>query len=242
MRAFARSSRVSARPERHPGLRVAPSRDTLVECLAKLSPRERAALLQRAEVFGEEVTVQLVPAPDASDATSGSALEAALGALEDLFFFETAVEAVSFGLVTAMRAIPSLAGLALLRDAEYGGYVVVYGRGPRSHEVVRARVSDRDPVVTAAFALGGPTDLEFGGRTRPPARHTCFGEPWTVMATPVRDGRDCLGLLELVDPLDRPADAWVALKAIADRLGRFLRGTRIVTASAFAPEQVGLGE
>src|ERR1019366_7660007 len=41
--------------------------------------------------------------------------------LDDLPSFETMVEAVSCCVVTAMQAIPSLAGLAVLRGAETGG-------------------------------------------------------------------------------------------------------------------------
>lgn len=54
--------------------------------------------------------------------------------LADLSFFGTAATAASFCLVTAMRVIPSLAGLALVRDYEKGGYLVVYARGVAAHE------------------------------------------------------------------------------------------------------------
>ena len=169
--------------------------------------------------------------------------EAVFASLPDIAFFETAVEAASFALVTAMRALPSLAGLALLRDNENGGYVVVYGRGPRSYQVVRTRVSEDDPVVMAALLHGGPVAVEYGAERSPPARHACFGDPWTAFATPVHDGQRWVGLLELVDPLDRRtigSTALHALTAISRQLADFIRGREVVVNNAFAPEQVGL--
>jgi len=171
------------------------------------------------------------------------AVDPILAALGDLSFFETAVEGASFGVVTAMRALPSLAGLALLRDEDSGGFLVVYARGPRAHAVVRSRVTEDDPLVGLAMVRGGPVALEYGSDCPPPSRHAGFGDPWTAMVAPIQLDDRCIGLLELVDPLQgRTPDesARQTLAAIASHLSTFLRGRPLTVASAFAPEQVGL--
>lgn len=164
-------------------------------------------------------------------------------ALRDLSFFETPVEAASFGVVTAMSALPSLAGLALLRDDEHGGYVVVYARGPRSHGVVRSRVPEDDPFVGLSLVRGGPVSIEYGSDTPPPDRHSSFGDPWTALYAPIQIEERCLGVLELVDPLDGRIlgeSARHALATIAQHLAVFLRARPLLIGNAFAPEQVGL--
>jgi hypothetical protein len=167
------------------------------------------------------------------------------GALRDLVFFETPVEAASFCLVTAMLALPSLAGLALLRDEDRGGYVVVYARGPRSHAIVRTHVAEDDPLVAMALVRGGPVALEYGPDLAPPDRHAAFGDPWTGLLVPVQDEERCLGVLELVDPIDGAVLGEAtrdALSTIARHLSDFVRGKATRVESAFAPEQVGLEE
>jgi GAF domain-containing protein len=169
--------------------------------------------------------------------------DSAFAALRDLGFFETPVEAASFGVVTAMRVLPSLAALGLLRDEQRGGYVVVYARGPRSHTVVRTRVADDDPIVGLSLVRGGPVVVEYGSDTPPPARHASFGEPWTALVAPIELEGRCVGVLELVDPLDGRTlgdSARQALSTITQHLAVFLRGRDLVVADAFAPEQVGL--
>lgn len=166
-------------------------------------------------------------------------------ALRDLVFFETAVEAASFGLVTAMRALPSLAGLALLRDTSQGGYVVVYGRGPRASTAVRTRVAEDDPVVSLCLARGGPTSVEYGTTISTPDRHAPFGDPWSALVAPIQIAERCIGVLELVDPLDGHSfgeSARHGLATIAHHLADFVRGLGpdIAVANAFSPEQVGL--
>lgn len=165
--------------------------------------------------------------------------------LRDLSFFETAVEAAAFCVCVAMKAIPSLAGLALLRDEQQGGYVVVYARGPRGYAVVRTRVPESDPVIAAALTRGGPQSLEYGDSFRPPERHASFGDPWTALVAPVQGEERCVGAIELVDPLDGKSlgDAdRQALATVAQHLADFVRAHRIVVARAFAPAQVGLDE
>jgi GAF domain-containing protein len=169
--------------------------------------------------------------------------DAVFSALRDLTFFETAVEVASFGVVTAMRALPSLAGVAMLRDEEHGGYVVVYARGPRSHRIVRSRVPEDDPIVGLALVRGGPVSVEYGSDTPPPARHASFGEPWTALVAPIQLEDRCVGVLELIDPLDGRTlgeSARHALSTITQHLALFLRGRPLVVRDAFAPEQVGL--
>jgi hypothetical protein len=166
--------------------------------------------------------------------------------LRDLSFFETAVEAAAFCVCVAMKAIPSLAGLALLRDEEQGGYVVVYARGPRGYAVVRTRVPEDDPAVAAALTHGGPFSMEYGyDRSLTPERHAEFGEPWTVLLAPVQGEERCMGAIELVDPLDGTslgeADRQ-ALATVALYLADFIRSHRLEVARAFSPAQVGLDE
>jgi len=165
--------------------------------------------------------------------------------LRDLSFFETAVEAAAFCVCVAIKAIPSLAGLALLRDEQEGGYVVVYARGPRGYAVVRTRVPEDDPVIAAALTHGGPHSIEWGKGPSTPQRHAEFGEPWTVMTAPVQNEERCMGAIELVDPLDGKSlgDAdRQALATVAMYLADFLRSHRVDVRRAFAPAQVGLDE
>jgi len=170
-------------------------------------------------------------------------LERVLESLRDLAFFETPIEAASFALVTALGAVPSLAGLALLRDDACGGYGVVYACGPRSHAVVRARIGDDDPAVGLALVRGGPVAIEYGSDLPAPARHAAFGDPWAAFAVPIRLGERCIGLIELVDPLDGRMlgeSARHALTTIADHVAAFVGDRAVSPARAFAPAQVGL--
>jgi hypothetical protein len=156
------------------------------------------------------------------------------------------VEAAAFCLVTAMKAVPSLAGLALLRDEDAGGrggYVVVYARGPRAFEVVRMRVREDDPSIGAALVRAGPVVIEYGSERRPPVRHEAFGEPWTAFVVPVQEPHRCMGAIELVDPLDGRElgdSARRTLATIAHRLADFGHGRSGKVGNVFAPEQVGL--
>jgi hypothetical protein len=166
----------------------------------------------------------------------------AFSSLRDLAFFETPIEAASFGVVSAMCALPSLAGLALLHDDERGGYVVVYARGPRSHAVVRSRVAQDDPVVALALVRGGPVSVEYGSDRPPPERHASFGDPWSAFAAPIQIEERCVGLIELVDPLGARTfgrSARHALAAIAQHLAVFIGRRPIVVGNVFAPEQLG---
>ena len=147
--------------------------------------------------------------------------------------------------MTAMRAMPSLAGLALLRDTARGGYVVVYAQGPRSHATVRTRVEEDDPVLGLSLARGGPTTVEYGSALGAPARHALFGDPWSALVTPIQLADRCIGALELVDPLDGHRlgeSARHGLSTIAHHMADFVRGLgpHIATSRAFAPQQLGL--
>lgn len=171
--------------------------------------------------------------------------EAVGTAMRDLPFFETAVEAASFCLATALAILPSLAGVALLRDPDEGGYVVVYARGPRAADVVRLRVLDGDAAIGAAVAAGRPVALEYGSEAPPPERHAAFGDPWTALVAAVQGEERCVGALELVDPLDPGTlgeSGRHALATIARHFADFLRGHDLVVRRAFAPEQVGLAD
>jgi hypothetical protein len=166
-----------------------------------------------------------------------------LTALRDLTFFETPVEAMAFALVTALQALPSLGGLALLRDDESGGYGVVYARGPRASAAVRSRVPEDDPVVALALVRGGPVSVEYRSDTPPPDRHAGFGDPWSALVTPVQLAERCVGVIELVDPLEARLageSGRSALAAIAQHLALFLRGRPLHTSHAFSPAQIGL--
>jgi hypothetical protein len=71
----------------------------------------------------------------------------------------------------------------------------------------------------------------------------CFGEPWAAFAVPIRLGERCIGLLELVDPLDGRSlcdSARHALSTIAEHLAVFIGDRELAVSQAFAPEQVGL--
>lgn len=171
------------------------------------------------------------------------ALDCVVTELADLSFFETVVEAACFGLTVAMRAIPSLGGLALVRDEERGGYMVVYACGRRASEIVRLRVAEDDPIVAAALVHGGPIALDYDDDTRVPDRHALLGDPWATLVAPVQDAERCLAMLELVDPLagrDVGDAGRHVLSSIARALAEFARGRRAAVANVFAPEQVGL--
>jgi len=190
----------------------------------------------------EEATVKSAPPVPAP---APALADAVYGALGDLALFETAVEGAAFCLVTAMRALPSLGGLALLRDPARGDWVVVYAQGPRAHETVRNRVGSRDGVLAMARTRGAPLRVEYGYALPAPARHEALGEPWAAVVVPVMNGDECVAALELVDPLDGrgpSTQARDALDTIAACLAEFLRRRPIDVGSAFAPEQVGLDE
>jgi len=179
-----------------------------LEVLAHVDARRASTipppLPERAREYRQRATTPRRSHPEMADAV--------FSALRDLAFFETAVEAASFGVVTALRALPSLAAVALLRDEEHGGFVVVYARGPRSHAVVRSR-------------------------------HASFGEPWTALVAPITLEDRCIGVLELIDPLDGRTlgeSSRHALTTITQHLAMFLRGREMIVRDAFAPEQVGL--
>jgi hypothetical protein len=163
--------------------------------------------------------------------------------LPDLSFFETVAEAASFCLVTAMKVIPSLAGLALVRDDEQGGYIVVYAKGPRGFEVVRSRVPEEDPVVHAALAQGAPVAIEYGSQRVPLPRHAVFGDPWTVFVAAAESDHRCLATIELVDPIDGRAlgeSARRVLTTVTKHLAEFARARPSRIGNVFAPEQLGL--
>jgi hypothetical protein len=171
--------------------------------------------------------------------------DAVFAGLRDLSFFETPVEAVSFGLVTALRALPSMAGLALLHDDENGGWAVVYARGPRAHAVVRAHVDEDDAIVGLATIRGGPFAIEYGSECAPPDRHALFGDVWSALVTPILVGDRSVGVLELVDPCDGRcigSSSRHALQTIAQHLGVFLAGRELVVSHVYAPAQVGMDE
>ena len=169
--------------------------------------------------------------------------DAALAALHDLPFFQTPVEAAGFAVVTALRALPSLAGVALLRDGQKGGYVVVYAQGPRAHVVVRSQVAEDDALIGMVVLRGGPLSIEYGADRPPPERHAAFGDPWAALVAPILIDDRCVGVLELVDPLDGRAvgqSARHTMATIAQHLAAFLGGRDLVVGAAFAPGQVGL--
>jgi len=210
-----------------------------LEVLAHVDAQPRSTipppLPERAREYRQRATTPRRSHPEMADTV--------FSALRDLAFFETPVEAASFGVVTALRALPSLAAVALLRDEEHGGYVVVYARGPRSHVVVRSRVPEDDPIVGLALVRGGPVSVEYGSDTPPPERHASFGEPWTALVAPIQIEDRCVGVLELIDPLDgrtQGESARHALSTITQHLAMFLQGRELVVRDAYAPSQVGL--
>jgi hypothetical protein len=172
-------------------------------------------------------------------------LDGVVTALGDLPFFETLVEASAYCLVTALKAVPALGGLALLRDegSDEGGYRVVYARGPRAYELVRSRIAEDDATVAAALVRGGCTMLDYGEGRRPPERHVHFGDPWTAIVVPAQDEERCLAVFELVDPLDGRSlgdSARETLSAIARAFAEATRTLPRRVGDVFAPEQVGL--
>ena len=233
-----RSCLAPPRPTPRPTLR---SIDLEVLCDVQRAPPRSTVpppLPFRARPQGQRETPP-APHPDLDGALAAS--------LADLSFFDTVATGAAFCLLAAMRVVPSLAGLALVRDATRGGYVVVYATGPRGFEVVRARCAEDDPSISAAIARAGPVTFEHGGgrALAPAVRHARFGDPWTVIVTPAFDEIRCVATLELVDPLDGPAPAEAARQAlalIAARLAAFARQHPGEIGEVFAPEQLGLDD
>jgi GAF domain-containing protein len=182
-----------------------------------------------------------IATPPTSRPELGDEVVATLGLLADC---ESAAEAASYCLVAAMQAIPSLAGVVVLRDDERGGYVVVYARGRQAHEAVRRRVDEMDPAIGQALVHGSPVAVEYGEERPPLERHAVFGDPWTVFVAPAQDQERCLGSVELVDPIGGPAlgeSARHALVTIARHLGDSAHGRRLAPSNVYAPEHLGLG-
>lgn len=149
-------------------------------------------------------------------------------ATPELTLFESARAGARSCLETAMRAVPSLAGLVHLRDRATGDLVVVHAQGPRAEHLLRTRTSQADALVARAAGAGKPMAITYGAepgaeKTRCP-RHELF-DPWSVVLVPVMHGGRLLALFEMIDPFDgNPFDAATqgALADIAGRLGGFL--------------------
>jgi hypothetical protein len=210
-----------------------------LEYLGDVEPPRRSSvpppLPDRARDFRRRASTPRTSHPELADAV--------FSALRDLVFFETPIEAAAFGVVTAMQVLPCLAGTVLLRQDDGDGYVAVYARGPHAYKVVRSRVAEDDPIVGLALVRGGSVSIEYGSDTPPPARHAVFGDPWSALVAPIQLEERCVGVLELIDPLDGRSlgeSGRHALATIAQHLALFLRDRRLVVDGAFAPRQVGL--
>ena len=85
--------------------------------------------------------------------------------------------------------------------------------------------------------------IEYGSDTPPPERARGLRGSVDGARGPLVVDDRCVGVLELVDPLDGRTlgqSARHALSTITQHLAVFLRGRRIIVRDAFAPEQVGL--
>jgi hypothetical protein len=167
-------------------------------------------------------------------------------AMHELSFFETAVEGGSFCLVTALRAVPCLAGIVHLFHAETREYVAVYAQGPRSERVLLTRRPDNDPLLARAGLKRAPVVVEYGVDGAPPVaeRHALFGDPWNVLVVPVVHGGRVLAAIELVDPIDGAPFGDVAVSAlryVAEKYGEFLAERGVVLGSVVPPSTAEIG-
>jgi GAF domain-containing protein len=147
--------------------------------------------------------------------------------MAELSHLDDATVGARFCLEAALRAIPCLAGLVHVRDAESRDLVLVHAKGPRAEQLLNTRTRG-DALVNRAARTGKPTVVTYGSepgaeKTMGP-RHKLF-DPWSVILVPVVHGGQLLGLLEMVDPVKgNPFDEDVqsALAYVAVRLGGFL--------------------
>ncbi len=148
--------------------------------------------------------------------------------MHELTKLESDSEGARFCLEAALAAVPSLAGLAHLRDPKTLELVVVHAQGPRADGLLQTRTAQSDALVARASRARKPTVATYGAE--PDAekaacpRHAFF-DPWSVVVVPVVHGGQLLGLLEMIDPLDgKPFDehSQSALAYVAGRLGKFL--------------------
>jgi hypothetical protein len=208
--------------------------EDVVEYLVKASLEQRWKILSRVAAATAVATTAATeePAPSASSAppAAGSAVdhsEELFRAMQELMRLDGAPEGARFCLDAALRSVPCMAGLALLRDRAMGDMSVVHARGPRADRLLRTR-SQVDALMTRAGRARKPTVVTYGAEPGAEKamcpRHALF-DPWSVVLVPVMHDGALVGLLELIDPIDgNPFDdqALSALAYVGSRLGRFL--------------------
>jgi hypothetical protein len=148
--------------------------------------------------------------------------------MQDLSQLEGAFAGARFCLEAALRAVPSLAGLAHVRDPIRRDLVVLHALGPRADALLGMHNPEGDSLVMRAVHAGKPIAVVYGSEPGAEmatcARHAFF-DPWSVVLVPVIQGGQLLALLELIDPTSSsPTDEFThsALAYVAERLGRFL--------------------
>lgn len=217
--------------------------EDIVEYLVKASVEQRWKILSRVAMATIDEPVPLTPSPlpprsetstlpppappALAPANNVDASEELFQAMHELMQLGSEAEGARFCLEAALRGVPCLAGLVLLRDAAMGDSVVVHAKGPRADRLLRTRAQVDGPMTRAAQA-GKPTVVTYGSEpgAEPTlcARHALF-EPWSAALAPVMHGGQLVALLELIDPIDgNPFDgrALATLGYVAMRLGRFL--------------------
>jgi len=154
------------------------------------------------------------------------ATEVLFEAMHELDLFDSSAHAAAHCLATAIRVVPSLAGLVHLYDAKARTFVTVYGHGPRAERRVLERVAAEDALIARAARDKGPIVVDYPDAGVPAERHAFFGDPWSVLVAPIVAGGVVLGAIELVDPRDgAPFDerAKDAVCYVADRFAEFVK-------------------
>ncbi len=163
----------------------------------------------------------VVPRCSEPDAT-----EVLFEAMHELDMYDSSAQAAAHCLATAIRVVPSLAGLVHLYDARSRAFVTVYGHGPRAERRVLERVAEDDALIARAARDKGPIVVDYPDAGAPAERHAYFGDPWSVLVAPIVAGGVVLGAIELVDPRDgAPFDerAKDAVCYVADRFAEFVK-------------------
>jgi len=156
----------------------------------------------------------------------------------DLSALDTAVACGSLCVATALRILPSTAGLLLLWDCEDGDFTVAYATGPRATRIVLTSGTADDHAIARAARAGGPVTIVYGNCVPMLARHAHFGRPRGAHIIPVLDQGRCLGSIELVEPSLPLSDftrVQQALAYIATRFAERVRQTGIVLSNIVPP-------
>lgn len=167
---------------------------------------------------------QVAP-PSSRPQSAIDVLDLLFDAMQDLPFLETALEASAFCLASALRVLPSRAGMVHLYDINTREFITVYAQGEHTEKLLMTRTPETCPLLSAALKKRRAMSVRYDRGGSPQVRHAFYGPPRSVLIAPAMvDGR-YLAVIELIDPMqdgvfDERAEN--AISYVADRFAEFL--------------------